>query len=84
MVHCPYMLFSAFVKKKDFHNPFYFSECVEVIPRPGEIVFCNMDREGNSSMTWSYSEPRVISAVSSTPVPFNTPGIYNVVRMIKA
>jgi hypothetical protein len=55
---------------------------VEVIPRPGEIVFCNIDREGNSSMTWSYSEPRVISGLSSTPVPFNTPGIYDKVRML--
>ena len=43
-----------------------------MLPSVGEIVFCTRDREGNSSMTWSYSVPRVISALSSTPVPFNT------------
>lgn len=49
-----------------------FVDCHELVPGVGEIVFCNRDREGNSTMTWSYSIPRVISAVSSTPVPFNT------------
>ncbi|WAR00328.1 VP13B-like protein [Mya arenaria] len=44
---------------------------LDLVPSVGEIVFCNLDKEGNSSMTWSYNIPRVVSALSSTPVPFN-------------
>ncbi|XP_021340497.1 vacuolar protein sorting-associated protein 13B-like isoform X1 [Mizuhopecten yessoensis] len=39
----------------------------------GEITFCSRDSAGNSLMTWCYDEPRVISHVSFTPIPFNVP-----------
>ena len=42
--------------------------------KPGEIAFCSRDKDGNSSMTWTYSMPRVLSHVSSTPIPFNLIG----------
>lgn len=43
----------------------------ENLPKPGQIVFCNNSREGLSSMSWSYNEPRVISGLVFNPVPFN-------------
>ncbi|KAL4227239.1 Vacuolar protein sorting-associated protein 13B [Mactra antiquata] len=49
----------------------------DLVPRSGEIVFCNKDMEDNSSMTWSYNEPRVISHMSSTPVPFFVSDVQN-------
>ena len=45
-----------------------------VLPNPGEIIFCDKDKDGNSSMTWSYSHPRVISLIQSAPIPFNVSG----------
>ena len=42
-----------------------------VLPGPGEIMFCNGDKDGNSSMTWSYSHPRLISYIRAMPIPFN-------------
>ncbi|CAC5371342.1 VPS13B [Mytilus coruscus] len=40
---------------------------------PGEIIFCNKDKDGNSHMTWCYHQPRVVSLVKFTPIPFNVP-----------
>ncbi|XP_063419366.1 intermembrane lipid transfer protein VPS13B-like [Mytilus trossulus] len=40
---------------------------------PGEIIFCNRDKDGNSHMTWCYHQPRVVSLVKFTPIPFNVP-----------
>ncbi|KAJ8322323.1 hypothetical protein KUTeg_000794 [Tegillarca granosa] len=45
-----------------------------VFASPGEIIFCNQDADGNSSMSWCYNEPRIISTVTFTPIPFNLPG----------
>jgi len=49
-----------------------FSDGIDLVPNTNEIVICNLDRKGNSTMTWSYPCPRVVSHLSSTPVPFNT------------
>ncbi|XP_052096921.1 intermembrane lipid transfer protein VPS13B-like isoform X1 [Mytilus californianus] len=40
---------------------------------PGEIIFCNKDKDGNSHMTWCYHQPRGVSLVKFTPIPFNVP-----------
>ena len=42
-----------------------------MMPSPGEIIFCSKEKDGNSTMTWSYSHPRVISNILCTPIPFN-------------
>ena len=42
-----------------------------VLPSQGEIIFCNSDKEGYSSMTWSYSHPRLILYIRAMPIPFN-------------
>ncbi|XP_061177950.1 intermembrane lipid transfer protein VPS13B-like [Saccostrea echinata] len=44
-----------------------------MFPAAGQIVFCNEDHNDEASMTWSYSQPRVISHMSFTPIPFNLP-----------
>lgn len=41
--------------------------------RTGDITFCRRDNSGDSCMTWCYDEPRVISHVQFTPIPFNIP-----------
>lgn len=44
-----------------------------MFPAVGQIVFCNEDQRDEGSMTWSYSQPRVVSHMSFTPIPFNLP-----------
>ncbi|XP_014791410.2 intermembrane lipid transfer protein VPS13B [Octopus bimaculoides] len=40
-------------------------------PGPHQILFCNCDNNGNSSMTWCYDQSRVLSHVTISPVPFS-------------
>ncbi|XP_033726572.1 vacuolar protein sorting-associated protein 13B-like isoform X2 [Pecten maximus] len=45
----------------------------EAEARSGEITFCSRNSSEDSCMTWCYDEPRVISHVRFTPIPFNIP-----------
>ena len=42
-----------------------------MLPNSGEILYA-IDG-GISTMTWCYPQPRILTAVSVTPVPFNLP-----------
>ena len=41
------------------------------LPGQGEIMFSDGDKGDNSSMTWSYRHPRLISHIRAMPIPFN-------------
>ena len=43
----------------------------DMLPNSGEILYA-ID-SGISTMTWCYPQPRILTAVSVTPVPFNLP-----------
>ncbi|GAB1597682.1 vacuolar protein sorting-associated protein 13B-like [Argonauta hians] len=40
-------------------------------PSANQILFCNCDNNGNSSMTWCYDQSRVLSHITISPVPFS-------------
>ncbi|XP_074656098.1 intermembrane lipid transfer protein VPS13B-like [Tubulanus polymorphus] len=40
-------------------------------PNPCEVVFCQNSERGTSLMTWCYPDPRMLTYVHVTPVPFN-------------
>ncbi|KAK3589215.1 hypothetical protein CHS0354_020076 [Potamilus streckersoni] len=42
-----------------------------MVAGPGEIIFCSGTETGNGTMTWCYRQPRVISFLKSSPLPFN-------------
>lgn len=45
----------------------------DLSPQPFEISFCSFDNNGDSSMTWCYPQPRVLSGVTVMPIPVNVP-----------
>ena len=71
---CLLALFCDKVLTDEILHPFCYIGNSGVLPNPGEIIFCDKDKDGNSSMTWSYSHPRVISLIQSAPIPFNVAG----------
>ena len=48
----------------------------DMLPNSGEILYA-IDG-GISAMTWCYPQPRILTAVSVTPVPFNLPQEFEV------
>lgn len=42
------------------------------VPGPHEVVFCGETDDSPGLMLWRYPEPRVLTFVRITPVPFNT------------
>lgn len=42
------------------------------LPGPHEVVFCSETEDIPGVMLWRYPEPRVLTFVRITPVPFNT------------
>nr|XP_002741992.1 PREDICTED: vacuolar protein sorting-associated protein 13B-like [Saccoglossus kowalevskii] len=45
---------------------------MNIQPKPNEIVFCSYSPDSLGTMTWCYKEPRVLTYVAVTPVPFTT------------
>lgn len=47
---------------------------IEPLKLPGvyEVLFCNETEDSPGMMLWRYPEPRVLTLVRITPVPFNT------------
>lgn len=52
---------------------FFFVVDPDILPQPGEIVFSKDHSEDGATMTWCYNQPRVITYLNITPVPFNLP-----------
>ncbi len=46
---------------------------MDMLPSVGEILFNTDHRDGQATMAWSYKDPRVITNIHATPLPFNTP-----------
>ena len=44
-----------------------------MLPNSGEILYATDSGTGTATMTWCYPQPRILTAVSVTPVPFNLP-----------
>ncbi|XP_054721396.1 LOW QUALITY PROTEIN: intermembrane lipid transfer protein VPS13B-like [Uloborus diversus] len=42
----------------------------DIEPKPNEIVFCPASKNHRASMTWCYPEPRALTKVEVSPVPF--------------
>uniref|UniRef100_A0A3Q3JG19 Vacuolar protein sorting 13 homolog B n=1 Tax=Monopterus albus TaxID=43700 RepID=A0A3Q3JG19_MONAL len=50
----------------------YSGESTQRLPGPNEVVFCSETDDHPGAMLWRYPEPRVLTFVRITPVPFNT------------
>ncbi|KAM5281500.1 intermembrane lipid transfer protein VPS13B isoform 1-T1 [Ctenodactylus gundi] len=53
---------------------FQYIQDAEPLKQPGvyEVLFCNETEDSPGMMLWRYPEPRVLTLVRITPVPFNT------------
>lgn len=50
---------------------FHWAEPLK-LPGVYEVLFCNETEDCPGMMLWRYPEPRVLTLVRITPVPFNT------------
>ncbi|KAL3889914.1 hypothetical protein ACJMK2_002232 [Sinanodonta woodiana] len=58
------------LKSGQFQYIFYTAGS-QMVAAPGEIIFCSGTETGNGMMTWCYRQPRVISLLKSSPLPFH-------------
>lgn len=56
---------------KNLQCCFHLSEPLK-LPGAYEVLFCSETDESPGMMLWRYPEPRVLTLVRITPVPFNT------------
>jgi hypothetical protein len=65
------VLLCTFLIGVTFHS--WFSVSLDELPRPEQIMFGFDYDTGCASMSWCYAEPRVLTKLCVTPVPFTFP-----------